>query len=261
MKIKLYHVDTFTEEVFSGNPAAVCPLTGEWPEDALLQKIAAENNLSETAFYLQKNGQYFIRWFTPAVEVDLCGHATLASAFVLFHHEHYQGDTLCFESRSGILNVRKEEDRLTLDFPTDTLEKASLTDELREGVNLLPLEVFKGKTDYLLIYPNEESITHIKINLQNVRRIQARGIIVSSKGKSCDFVCRFFAPQCGINEDPVTGSAFTTLTPYWSEILNKKELSAVQLSARKGYVICRNRGSRTEISGKAKLYLQGEIHL
>ena len=261
MKIKLYHVDTFTESLFSGNPAAVCPLTGEWPEDALLRNIAAENNLSETAFYLQQNGKYHIRWFTPAVEVDLCGHATLAAAFVLFHHEHFEGETLCFESRSGTLSVKKEQDRLTLDFPTDTLEKASLTDELRECFNLLPQEIFKGKTDYLLIYPNEESITHIKIDLQNVRRIQARGIIVSAKGKNCDFVCRFFAPQCGVNEDPVTGSAFTTLTPYWSGILNKKELTAVQLSARKGHVLCRNRGNRTEISGKAKLYLQGEINL
>lgn len=261
MKLKLYHVDAFAENIFSGNPAAVCPLTGQWPEDSLMLKIANENNLSETAFYLQQNGKYHIRWFTPAVEVALCGHATLASAFVLFHHEHYEGDTLHFESKSGTLSVKKEKDFLTLDFPTDTLEKVTLTDELKAGFNLLPIEVYKGKTDYLFIYSDEDTIKHIKIDLLNVSKIQARGVIVSAKGKTCDFVTRFFAPQCGVNEDPVTGSAFTTLTPYWSRILNKKEMTAVQLSARKGYVVCRNRGNRTEISGKAKLYMQGEISL
>ena len=261
MKIKIYHVDTFTENIFSGNPAAVCPLTGEWPEDSLLQNIAAENNLSETGFYLKQDGKYAIRWFTPAVEVDLCGHATLASAYVLFHHEKQEGDSIDFKSRSGILHVRKEKEFLTLDFPTDTLEKTPLSPELGEGFNLRPIEVFRGKTDYLFIYPDEEAIAHLRMDLQNASRIQSRGIIVSARGKNCDFVCRFFAPRCGINEDPVTGSAFTTLTPYWSRILGKQEMNAVQLSARKGWVTCRDRGTRTEICGKTKLYLQGEILL
>ena len=261
MELHIYHVDTFTENIFSGNPAAVCPLKGQWPEDSLMQKIAGENNLSETAFFLEQNGKYTIRWFTPVVEVDLCGHATLASAYVLFHHENFKGDCVQFESRSGTLSVKKENDFLTLDFPTDTLEKCPFTDELKAGFNLFPVEVYKGKTDYLFIYPDEDAIRHIRINISAVSRIEARGVIVSATGKNCDFVSRFFAPRCGINEDPVTGSAYTTLTPYWSRTLNKKEMSSIQLSERKGYLMCRDRGTRTEISGKACLYMKGKVFI
>ncbi len=261
MKIKLYQVDAFTDKVFSGNPAAVCPLGNEWLDDALLQNIANENNLSETAFYIRQNDKYNIRWFTPSVEVDLCGHATLASAYVQFFHENYSSDTINYESRSGILSVKRSNDMLTMNFPSDKLKKSELSRELQACFNIVPAEIYKGISDYLLIFRNEDEIENIKFDLFNIAKIKARGIIISAKGKNSDFVSRFFAPQSGVNEDPVTGSAHTTLTNYWSKALNKNEFTAIQLSERKGFLTCKNLGERIEISGKAKLYMQGELHI
>jgi PhzF family phenazine biosynthesis protein len=259
MNLKIYQVDAFSENVFKGNPAAVCPLTDKWLDDAVMQNIAAENNLAETAFYIKKDGKYHIRWFTPITEVDLCGHATLASAFVLFNQENYPAENIHFHSRSGILSVRKDGGYLTMDFPTDTITKTEVTDELIAGFDIIPDEAYKGKTDYMLIFKNENQIRNIGYDLTKISRIRARGIIITAKGDDVDFVARFFAPRSGINEDPVTGSAYTTLVPYWTRILIKKELRAIQLSRRTGFVKCKYLGERTEISGKAVLYMTGEI--
>ncbi len=261
MNYKIYQIDAFANELFAGNPAAVCPLD-KWLNDTILQKIAMENNLAETAFYV-KNGQHYeLRWFTPTVEVDLCGHATLAAAFVLFEFEHHSSDSIEFHSRkSGILKVKRAGDLLTLDFPTDEIKKVNVTDKLTNGFNIRPQHAFKGKTDYLLIFKNEEEIVNLMPDFDEISKLDVRGVIVTAKGEKSDFVSRFFAPQSGVSEDPVTGSAHTTLTPYWSGVLGKKELSAVQLSKRKGYLQCKLLTDRVEISGKAKLYLKGEIFI
>ncbi len=261
MKLKIYQVDAFTDKIFSGNPAAVCPLES-WLPDSVMQNIALENNLAETAFYVKQGNEYLIRWFTPTVEVDLCGHATLATAHVLYQHEGYSGDEIIFNSpRSGVLKVYRNENLLTLDFPTDTLSKIQWFNEMNAGFNLIPLEGYKGKTDYLLVFENEEQIKNIQPNYPVIATWKVRGVIVTAKGKEVDFVSRFFAPQSGVNEDPVTGSAHTTLTPYWAEKLGKTELSAIQLSNRKGYLTCKYMGDRVHISGQAKTYLIGEIKL
>lgn len=259
MKQKIYQVDAFTKELFTGNPAAVCPLT-EWPEDQLLQNIAMENNLAETAFYIPKNDHYEIRWFTPTVEVDLCGHATLATAFVLFHHEGHSGGSIEFFSpRSGKLSVSRKGELLSLDFPVDEFMETPVDENLLACFNLKPTSAYKGKTDQLLIFDSEEEISMASPNLEAISRLPGRGLIISAPGMKSDFVSRFFAPQSGIPEDPVTGSAHTTLTPYWAEQLGKKELSAIQLSARRGYLNCKLKGDRVEISGKGRLYMKGEI--
>lgn len=259
--MKIYQIDAFTQNVFSGNPAAVCPLE-EWLADEIMQKIAAENNLAETAFYVKNGNKYELRWFTPTVEVDLCGHATLAAAYVLFNFENYNGNTITFYSpRSGDLTVTKEADLLSLNFPTDSLEPATLTDEITNAFNIKPQLAFKGKTDYLLLFNNETEILNLKPNFYKVAKIAARGIIVTAQGENSDFVSRFFAPQSGINEDPVTGSAHTTLIPYWAKELNKTKLSAIQLSERKGYLECELLEERVRISGYAKCYLIGELFL
>lgn len=259
MKQKIYQIDAFADSVFSGNPAAVCPLD-HWLSDTLLQKIALENNLAETAFYVRQGDQYQIRWFTPTVEVDLCGHATLAAAFVLFNHENHQGNSIHFQSpRSGKLTVTKNEELLTLNFPTDQVEEVALTEEITHCFSIKPHAAFKGKTDYLLVFDSEEEIKNIIPNLATISKLIGRGVIVTAKGDKVDFVSRFFAPQSGIDEDPVTGSAHTTLTPYWAKQLGKTELSALQLSERRGSLLCTYLNDRVEISGQGKLYLIGEI--
>jgi PhzF family phenazine biosynthesis protein len=257
--MKFYQVDAFCKDLFSGNPAGVCPME-YWPEDGIMQNIAMENNLAETAFCVWENDHYHIRWFTPAVEVDLCGHATLAAAHVFFEHENYQGDTITFNSRSGELRVKKENTSLTLDFPVDDWKLINVTSEMFQWFSLQPLEAYRGKTDYLLIFPSESDIANISPNLPVIERLtEVRGVIASAKGDNVDFVSRFFAPQSGIPEDPVTGSAHTTLTPYWSQKLNKNTLEAIQLSPRKGYLNCVNDGNRIKISGKARTYLSGQL--
>jgi len=259
MKLKIYQVDAFSDKIFSGNPAAVCPLK-EWLPDGVMQNIALENNLAETAFYVNHGDRYEIRWFTPTVEVDLCGHATLASAHVLFNHEGYSGNRISFYSpRSGILKVSKDNDLLTLDFPADTIHKIDWPTENLAGFNQVPVEAYRGKTDYMLVFDSEDKIKNLEPNYTVISAWKVRGVIVTAKGNQVDFVSRFFAPQSGVNEDPVTGSAHTTLTPYWSEKLGKAGLSAIQLSPRKGYLQCKNLGTRVEISGHARTYLTGEI--
>ncbi len=261
MKLKIYQIDAFTDKVFGGNPAAVCPLD-KWLDDKLMQNIAMENNLAETAFYVKTGNEYQIRWFTPEVEVDLCGHATLAAAFVLFNFENHIGSVIHFMSpRSGKLTVSKHGELLTLNFPADPAEPIVPFKELTDGFNFIPIEVLKGKTDYMMVFENETQISEMVPLFDKINRIDARGIIVTARGDSADFVSRFFAPQCGINEDPVTGSAHTTLTPYWAEKLGKNELTAIQLSKRKGHLKCSFLNDRVEISGVGKLYLKGEIEI
>lgn len=261
MKYKLYQVDAFTNTLFGGNPAAVCPLT-EWLSDDILQSIAMENNLAETVFYVKFDDRYEIRWFTPTIEVDLCGHATLAAAFILFNYENHAGDSINFYSpRSGQLNISRYSDWLTLDFPADVFHETPISNDIIQCFDRQPLAAYKGKTDYMLVYENESDIRDIKPQFGAISTLQARGIIITAQGENVDFVSRFFAPQSGIIEDPVTGSAHTTLTPYWSEKLNKTEMSAMQISERKGYLQCKFLGDRIEISGQAKLYLAGEIYI
>ncbi|MES2690234.1 MAG: PhzF family phenazine biosynthesis protein [Bacteroidota bacterium] len=261
MKYSIYQVDAFAESVFSGNPAAVCPLD-QWLSDDMMQKIAMENNLAETAFYVKQGRQYIIRWFTPKVEVDLCGHATLAAAFVLFNHGNHSGDVIHFHSpRSGDLMVTKQGELLTLNFPTDVFGQIALNDEILAAFDITPGLAFKGKTDYLLVFNTEEEIRQATPVLDAIAKLKGRGVMITAPGNEVDFVSRFFAPQSGIDEDPVTGSAHTTLIPYWSERLGKVELTAMQLSERKGYLQCRYLNDRVEISGKGKLYLTGEIYL
>jgi PhzF family phenazine biosynthesis protein len=260
MKIKIYQIDAFTDKIFGGNPAAVCPLVS-WLPDALMQQIAMENNLAETAFFIPNENRFDLRWFTPEVEVDLCGHATLATAFVLFRLHHFPGSVLEFNSRSGLLRVMQNGDFLTLDFPSDAPWKAVAPVDLIAGMGLHPLEVYKGKTDYMLVYSSPEEIEKLKPDMAKIAVGDVRGIIATAPGHDVDFVSRFFAPQCGISEDPVTGSAHTTLTPYWAARLGKIDLSAMQLSRRRGRLQCRLAGDRVEISGQARAYMAGEIEL
>ncbi len=261
MKIPIYQVDAFTNEHFKGNPAAVCPLDS-WLPDAVMQNIAAENNLAETAFIVAAGENYEIRWFTPTVEVDLCGHATLASAYVLFHELGYVGDQINFVSpRSGELKVKLHGSVLALNFPVDTLTELPLNPEFAIGLSQSPRAVYKGKTDYLFVYDSEAEILALQLDFEALKAHPVRGIIVTAPGERTDFVSRFFGPACGVNEDPVTGSAHTTLTPYWASVLGKTELKARQLSLRTGELRCKLLGDRVEIAGEAVLYLRGEINV
>lgn len=259
MKLAIYQVDAFTDTVFKGNPAAVCPLT-EWLADDVMQKIAAENNLAETAFYVRNENGFEIRWFTPNTEVDLCGHATLATAYVIRNCENYTENIINFFSpRSGKLPVTVQDDRFVLNFPTDQFSEVPLTDELLQATDTMPVAAFKGKTDYMLVFEQQEDIETLQPDLMLMSCIKARGIIVTAKGTTSDFVSRFFAPAVGVNEDAVCGSAHTTLTPYWAKELGKNELKALQLSERTGEVYCTFLNERVELAGKAVLYLKGEI--
>jgi len=260
MKQTIYQVDAFTDEIFNGNPAAVCPLES-WLNDDIMQKIAMENNLSETAFYIKDGEYYHIRWFTPTVEVDLCGHATLATAFVLFNHEKHEGNKIRLKSlRSGELTVTRSEELLTLNFPADIIVHAEENKQIGECFNIRPIQIYRGKTDYMLVFGSENDIKLLVPNLNQIRDLDCRGVIVTAPGENVDFVSRFFGPQSGVDEDPVTGSAHTTLTPYWSQRLGKKSLTAIQLSARTGFLSCKINGDRVDISGNCRLYLKGEIY-
>jgi len=259
MKLKIYQIDAFTDVIFKGYPAAVCPLE-IWLDDKTMQNIAFENNLAETAFYIKKEDIYELRWFTPTTEVDLCGHATLASAYVIFKFEKLKADLITFSSpKSGILTVKRENDFLILNFPKDNFIKTNITDKMNRCFNTKPIEAYKGNSDYLFIYEKEEEISSILPNLAEISDLDARGVIVSAIGINVDFVSRFLAPQSGINEDPVTGSAHTTLIPYWSEKLGKNEMTAKQISNRGGFLKCKSLNDRVEIAGQAALFLEGEI--
>lgn len=261
-RIKQYQVDVFTDRLFCGNPAAVCFLD-QWLEGELMQNIAMENNLAETAFVINREGHFEIRWFTPTVEVDLCGHATLAAAYVLFHIVGISSKEVIFYSpRSGELSVTIGDDILFLNFPTDTLATANeYKHEIKMCLGVKVIEVYKGKTDYIAIIESEKIIKNLKPDLQKISELKARGLVVSAKGNSVDFVSRFFAPQSGINEDPVTGSSHTSLIPIWAEKLNKDNMTAQQLSERGGQLYCEYKKDRCLIGGKAKVFLTGEIYI
>lgn len=258
MILPIFQVDAFADEIFRGNPAAVCILD-EWLPDELMQKIAMENNLAETAFIVEEPQGFRIRWFTPAVEVDLCGHATLASAHVFFNHLAYQHSEISFQSRSGLLKVLRSDNLLTLDFPADEIFQLEYHAELI-SVFRDAMEVWRGKTDFMVVLKDRESVELLRPDFKQLSSIEARGVIVTAPSSDSDFVSRFFAPQSGIDEDPVTGSAHTTLTVYWSNRLKKAELSAVQLSARKGFLKCKKEGSRIKISGQCKTFMIGQIY-
>ncbi len=257
MKIPIYQIDAFTDERFRGNPAAVCILQ-EWLPDELLQSIAAENNLAETAFVVEKNGSCELRWFTPEVEVDLCGHATLATGFVFKEHLDYPGDEITFKTQSGLLKVEYGGNMLSLVFPARPGTPCEPTELLLEGLRVEPVETLKSR-DYLVILPTEDAVKRADPDFAKLKKVDALGVIVSAPGESVDFVSRFFAPQAGINEDPVTGSSHTTLIPYWSAKLRKKSLSARQLSRRGGKLYCEDLGEKVKISGRGVTYLVGEI--
>jgi PhzF family phenazine biosynthesis protein len=261
MKLKLYQVDAFTDRLFSGNPAAVCPLE-EWLPGEVMQQIAMENNLSETAFFLKKGDDYLIRWFTPSNEVDLCGHATLAAAHVLYNHLGYTGDQIVFHTiYRGSLIVRKKDNMLTMNFPADPPKEVPLSNELKECFHQFPAAAYKGISNYMVVFEKESDITSLGPDFHAIAKLPGTGLIATAPGDSSDFVSRFFAPQSGIPEDPVTGSAHTTLSPYWSKRLGKAELSAIQLSPRKGFLQCKMLGDRVEISGQARTYLTGEFSI
>ena len=259
MNIPIYQVDAFTDKLFGGNPAAVCPLE-EWLNAELLQNIAAENNLSETGFFVKKENGFELRWFTPAVEVELCGHGTLASAHVIFNHLGYDEEQIVFSTASGELRVTNKKGLLTLDFPSTPPSPAEVKSELIQGLGMRPIEVHKSR-DYLALFESEDDILSIEPNFDVLRKLDCLGVIVTAKGKNSDFVSRFFAPAVGINEDPVTGSAHTTLIPFWAGRLNKNVLHAYQLSKRKGEIFCEDSGDRVKISGRAVTFFKGEIIL
>lgn len=261
MKLKIFQVDAFAQKVFQGNPAAVIPLE-DWLADELLQQIAMENNLSETAFFVNREGVFEIRWFTPTIEVDLCGHATLASAHVIFDELHYSGSQIEFHSsRSGKLSVEKSNSGYAMNFPCDKVEQVELTEILLACFDPKPIQAFRGISDYVLLFDMEEQITDIHIDFNQIASLKARGVIITAAGKDVDFISRFFGPQVGVPEDPVTGSAHTTLTPIWAEKLGKEKMIAFQASSRGGYVNCELLGDRVLLSGNAVTYLRGEIVL
>ena len=260
-RINIYQVDAFTDTLFTGNPAAVCPLE-QWLPEAVMQSIAAENNLAETAFIVPNEGQFYIRWFTPTLEVDLCGHATLASAFVLFECLGYKGGSVKFHSpRSGNLGVNTRNNVLFLNFPADSLQQVNEHTMIRQCIRTEPVEIYKGKTDFIAVVDSEAIVQGLEPDLHEISRLPGRGLIVTAKGDRVDFVSRFFAPQSGIDEDPVTGSAHTSLIPLWSRKLKKNEMEARQLSKRGGKITCINKGERCLIGGQARLYMTGEINV
>lgn len=257
MKIPYYQIDAFTNSVFSGNPAGVC-LLAEWLNNSVLQSIAAENNLSETAFLVKNEKGYELRWFTPEIEVDLCGHATLASAFVILNCLDNSSDAVRFDSKSGPLIVTRQDDLLAMDFPSLKAELCPTPKELMSGLGIEPKEVFRSR-DYLAVFDSEKQIKSLQPDMYELSKLDSLGVIVSAAGSESDFVSRFFAPKVGIPEDPVTGSAHSTLIPYWAERLGKSELHAFQLSKRGGELFCKHRDDRVIIAGRAVIYLKGTI--
>ncbi len=259
MKIPFYQIDAFTNRVFAGNPAGVCFLDA-WIEEGMMQAIAAENNLSETAFLVGKGGRYGIRWFTPTVEVDLCGHATLASAFAVFLEREPAAEKVTFLTRSGELAVEREGERLLMDFPARRPAPCAMPESIGDILGAVPVQALSSR-DLMLVYETERQIRDLKPDMARVAALEHFAVIVTAPGSDCDFVSRFFAPGAGVPEDPVTGSSHSTLIPYWSERLGKKELRALQLSARGGELFCRDRGERVIIGGRAVLYLSGTLTL
>ena len=259
--VKIYQVDAFTNELFRGNPAAVCPLNHWLPEEKM-QQIAAENNLSETAFFVPEKEVFHIRWFTPLIEVELCGHATLASAHVLFHHEGYEKEEIIFYCKVGILKVRKKNAALlSLDFPSSEITEVVPSIYLSKSLGKTPIAYFTSGVFGMAVFKNENDILTISPDFDAMTNVEEKVIIITSVGEHVDFVSRVFGPKVGINEDPVTGSAHTRLIPFWAEKLKKQKLNAIQLSERKGYLECENLGSRVLISGEAVTYMIGNIYI
>lgn len=259
MKIPLYQVDAFTNTLFRGNPAAVCPLE-EWLEDQQMQAIAAENNLAETAFLVSRDDHYDLRWFTPVTEVDLCGHATLASAYMVFQSLNTSLTRVEFSTKSGMLTVEREGSLLSMNFPSRPASSCDISDDLVQALGAQPAEVLLSQ-NYLVVYESEEVIRSLRPDMSRLLTIDCFGFIVTARGNDVDFVSRFFAPKAGIPEDPVTGSAHCTLVPYWAEKLSKTKLHALQLSQREGELFCENLGDRVKISGHAVIYSEGFIYL
>jgi PhzF family phenazine biosynthesis protein len=259
MKLPIYQVDAFTSKAFGGNPAAVCPLEG-WIDDRLMQSIAAENNLAETAFFVPEGDGYRIRWFTPAAEVALCGHATLASAYVIFRRLHQGRDTITFQSKSGPLRVAKNGDRIALDFPANPPVRCEPPPELVRSLGVAPLETLVADT-YLCVFGSEAEVRALKPDMRGLASLDRHAVIVTAPGSDVDFVSRFFAPQVGIDEDPVTGSSHCTLVPYWSARLGKTTLRARQVSPRGGELLCELLGDRVIMEGDAAPYLEGTIEV
>lgn len=259
MKIPIYQIDAFTGRLFSGNPAAVCPLD-RWLEDATMQAIAAENNLAETAFIVPQGDCYGLRWMTPTVEVDLCGHATLAAAFVVMSYLEAQRDVVRFQSRSGELTVRRDGDLFAMDFPAMSPEPIAVSDALAQGLGKRPVEVHAAR-DYMAVYESEEDVASLQPDMGLLARLDRFAVIATAPGKHCDFVSRFFAPAQGVPEDPVTGSAHCTLAPYWAKRLGKNKLHARQISPRGGELFCEVSGDRVILRGRAVLYLEGFIYV
>ncbi len=266
MKLEIFQVDAFTNKPFGGNPAAVVPLEA-WLPDETMHNIALENNLSETAFFVKEDDIYNIRWFTPTFEIDLCGHATLASAFVIFECLKLETERINFQShKSGALSVEKNGDVLTLDFPSRPVSPVDAPAGLFEAIGGKPNEIFKAR-DYFLVYETEQEVLDLKPNFSALHqiaallKIDAHGFIVTARGDSSDFVSRFFAPEVGVFEDPVTGSSHCNLIPYWAERLGKTKMFARQVSARGGELFCELAGDRVKIGGNATLYLKGEIYV
>ena len=258
MFLPIYKVDAFTNKIFGGNPAAVCPLD-KWLPTETMQLLAAENNLSETAFIVKEEKYFRIRWFTPTTEVALCGHATLAAAHIFFTEPGYSDDEIIFDSLSGLLKVRKgEQGKLTLDFPANMpTETNDVPEGLFEGLKINAALVFNAAWDYMVVLPAQKNIENLNPDFSSLAKIKARGVIVTAKGDDADFVSRCFYPQSGINEDPVTGSAHTVTGPYWGNILGKIKMKAIQLSARKGFLDIELSGNRVLMSGHAVTYLKG----
>jgi len=259
MKLQLFQIDAFTDKIFGGNPACVVPLEN-WLTDEILLKITKENAVAETAFFVDKGEKIHLRWFTPEIEMDLCGHATLAVAHCLKTILDYKKDTIVFETLSGDLTVAIEDDFYYLDFPSRMPTECNLPENISKSLNMQPKEVLKAR-DYVLVYDREEDIKNIKINRQFFDQINlgTGGVIVTAKGDSCDFVSRFFTPQASILEDPVTGSAHCSLIPFWANRLYKNDLSAMQISERIGKLNGTNKANRVIISGQARTYSIGNL--
>jgi len=257
LELRQFQVDAFAHRAFEGNPAAVCPLD-EWLPDTLLQSIAAENNLSETAFFVPSGSDFHLRWFTPVTEIDLCGHATLASAHVLFEALGYQRAHVRFETRSGLLTVGRDGDAYAMDFPAQPPQACAPPAGLKEGLGASPLEVLASQ-DYMAVFHSEAQVRSLTPDYSILRALDLRGVIATAPGDNVDFVSRFFAPGAGIDEDPVTGSAHCALAPYWSERLGRQRLQARQVSARGGRLECEVNGARVILKGGAVTFMQGQV--
>jgi PhzF family phenazine biosynthesis protein len=259
MEISLYQIDAFASKLFEGNPAAVCPLD-EWLPNKTMQSIAEENNLSETAFFVPKENGLQIRWFTPKGEVDLCGHATLATAFVLFNILGYKRDKIEFDSRSGLLIVTKDNERIVMDFPAQPPVLCDIPKEIVKAFNIAPIECLKSE-DFIVVFEREIDIETAKPDFEQLTKLDLRGVIITAKSSRYDFIARFFAPKYGIPEDPVTGSAYTQLAPYWASKIGSKRFRVKQVSSRGGELTCEIVNDRVLISGKAVKYLEGKINI